>query len=73
MKDLVQPSNANIILVSDLRSAAREWIKDIEAQSKEIDHAASYHPGSSDWIEIFFNLDEKKEIILRKTLELSKD
>ena len=65
LKDLIQnesrfPKSVSNILISDLKSAAIEWIKDIKEHMKEVNHSDSYHQGSIDWIEIFFNLNENK-------------
>ncbi len=65
LKDLMQnesrfPKSVNSILVSDLKSTAIEWIKNIKEHMNEVNHSDSYHQGLIDWIEIFFNLNENK-------------
>lgn len=58
--------------MSDLKFAAIEWIKNIKEHMKEIRHPDSYHQGSIDWIEIFFNLNENKITTQRKIGKIEK-
>jgi hypothetical protein len=58
LKDL----DVSNVFTSDLKSAAKEWIKYIKDHMEKIHHHDTYHQGSINWIETFFNLKEKPSL-----------